>query len=114
VAPAAKGRSSLDALGELEKLRQQAMQPGASAAAKPAAPAAPASTNGRGELSRTIEMTLKRSDLARARRFLVSFQVEDDQNQIVDAVRDLRVDIKDAAHLEKLLLRLNIALNAKE
>jgi len=117
-APAAKsGRSSLDALGELEKLRKQAMQPSASAppAAKPAAAAAGSpATNGRGELSRTIEMTLKRSDLARARRFLVSFQVEDDQNQIVDAVRDLRVDIKDAAHLEKLLLRLNIALNAKE
>jgi hypothetical protein len=32
----------------------------------------------------------------------------------MDAVRDLAVDIKDAASLEKLLLRLNIALNAKD
>ena len=108
------GGRSLDALGELEKLRRQAMQPAASSAPAAAAGGAKASTNGRGEMSRNIEMTLKRADFARARRFLVSFQVEDDQNRVVDAVRDLRVDIKDAANLEKLLLRLNIALNAKE
>ncbi len=59
-------------------------------------------------------MTLKRSDFQRARRLLISFQVEDDQHQVMDSVRDLPVEIKDAASLEKLLLRLNIALNAKE
>jgi mutual gliding-motility protein MglA len=74
----------------------------------------PARRNGRGELSRNIELTLKRADFERARRILVSFQVEDDQNRIMDSVRDLPVEIKDAASLEKLLLRLNIALNAKE
>lgn len=102
----------MDVLGELEKLRSQAMAkspPAASGAA-----AAPASTNGRGELSRTVEMTLNRADFQRARRVLVSFKVEDEQNQVVEAVHDFQVDIKDAAHLEKLLLRLNIALHAKE
>ena len=59
-------------------------------------------------------MTLRRSDFRRARRFLLSFQVEDDQHRVMDAVRDLQVEIKDAASLEKLLLRLNIALNSKE
>lgn len=114
------GRSrSMDVLGELERLRREALSPGGSrppAAAAPAsAPAgAPGKNGNRGELSRNIELTLKRADLQRARRFLVSFQVEDDQNRIVDAVRDLPVEIKDAAQLEKLLLRLNIALNAKE
>ena len=105
----------MDVLGELEKLRSQALAkgPAASPAAAPAA-AAPASTNGRSELSRNIEMTLKRADFQRARRLLLSFQVEDEQNQVVEAVHDLQVDIKDAAHLEKLLLRLNIALHAKE
>ena len=113
-------RKAVDVLGELEKLRRQALQPTPSAPSAPsvpsagAAPTATAKTNGRGEVSRNIEMTLKRSDFARARRFLVSFQVEDDQHRVVDAVRDLQVEIKDAAHLEKLLLRLNIALNAKE
>ncbi len=111
---------SVDVLGELEKLRREAMhQPPASGAAPAAGSAVgPAAgrpqRNGRGELSRSIELTLKRSDFERARRFLVSFQVEDDQNRVMDAVRDLQVEIKDAASLEKLLLRFNIALNAKE
>ena len=101
-------------LGELEKLRQQTKAP-ATAAASAAAPAkAAAGTNGRHELSRNIEMSLKRSDFQRAKRVLISFQVEDDQNRVMDAVRDLPVEIKDAASLEKLLLRLNIAVNAKE
>ena len=113
----------MDVLGELEKLRRQAMTPagsaGLGAAASAAVSAGPAgsvrpSTNGRGELSRNIEMTLKRVDFQRARRFLVSFQVEDEQHRVVDAVRDLQVEIKDAGGLEKLLLHLNIALNAKE
>ncbi|HXO43087.1 MAG TPA: hypothetical protein VN999_16670, partial [Thermoanaerobaculia bacterium] len=85
----------------------------------PPAPAAAggakaAATNGRAELSRNIEMTLKRSDFARARRILLSFQVEDEQHRVVDAVHDLPVEIKDTADLEKLLLRFNIALHAKE
>jgi signal recognition particle receptor subunit beta len=116
--PAAK-KGSMDVLGELEKLRKQA-QGGPPAAARPAGSvgtppraAAPAPSNGSGELSRNIEMTLKREDFQRARRVLVSFQVEDDQHRVVDAVRDLQVEIKDAAGLEKLLLHLNIALNAK-
>lgn len=120
---------SVDVLGELEKLRREAMRPAA-----PLSPAAPANQadrperpragarsatavardNGRAELSRSIEMTLKRADFERARRFLVSFQVEDDQHRVVDAVRNLQVEIKDAAGLEKLLLRLNIALHARE
>ncbi len=150
--PPLRGRSSVDVLGELEKLRREAMQPPpaapAPAAPRPAtapippippiplaspsalSPAAPQPTsaataaaarppvvpgkNGRGELSRNIELTLKRADFERARRILVSFQVEDDQNRVMDSVRDLPVEIKDAASLEKLLLRLNIALNAKE
>jgi len=105
----------MDVLGELEKLRKQA-QSGTPSTPRSAGPAAhpPAGSNGRGELSRNIEMTLKRADFRRARRFLVSFQVEDDQHQVVDAVRDLQVEIKDAGSLEKLLLHLNIALNAKE
>jgi hypothetical protein len=109
--PAAR-KGSLDVLGELEKLRQQTRTPAQQAAA-PAA-AARAATNGGHEMSRNIEMTLRRADFRRARRVLISFQVEDDQHRVMDSVRDLPVEIHDAATLEKLLLRLNIALNAKE
>jgi hypothetical protein len=59
-------------------------------------------------------MVLKRADFQRARRFSVSFQVEDEEHRVMDAVRGLQVDIKDAASLERLLLRLNISLHAKE
>jgi hypothetical protein len=121
--PAAR-KGSLDVLGELEKLRQQTRSPAQQAAAAAAAPASAASaaaaaaakaaTNGGHEMSRNIEMTLRRSDFRRARRVLISFQVEDDQHQVMDSIRDLPVEIHDAATLEKLLLRLNIALNAKE
>ncbi|HYL05080.1 MAG TPA: hypothetical protein VE075_03520, partial [Thermoanaerobaculia bacterium] len=135
-AKSSTGKSrSVDVLSELEKLRREAMQPAPSptgthpagqppsAAALLGAQTAPAraksgaagiSSNGRAELSRNIEMTLKRSEFARARRILLSFQVEDDQHRVVDAVRDLQVEIKGTADLEKLLLRFNIALHAKE
>ena len=56
----------------------------------------------------------KRADFQRARRLRLSFQVEDEQQQVVEAVHDLQVDITDTAQLEKLLLRLNISLHAKE
>jgi hypothetical protein len=118
-------------LSELEKLRREAMQPAPAAtgsqpaglapsaasllAARTATAAQPrAASNGRAELSRNIEITLKRSEFVRARRILLSFQVEDDQHRVVDSVRDLQVEIKDTADLEKLLLRFNIALHAKE
>jgi signal recognition particle receptor subunit beta len=120
--PAPGTKRSVDVLGELEKLRREAMHSpstaSSSAAARQAAPLSGAhpraSTNGRVELSRNIEMTLKRSDLVRAKRFLVSFQVEDDQQRVMDAVRDLKVEIQGSPTLEKLLLHLNIALHTKE
>jgi len=119
---AAAGKRTVDVLSELEKLRTEAMRQPAHQTPRPptrpvaqaAAAGSAAPTNGRGELSRTVELTLRRSDFQRARRFIVSFQVEDEQHRVMDAVRDLQVEIKDAPSLERLLLRLNIALHAKE
>ena len=136
-------RRTVDVLSELEKIRREAAAPsrpspappprvaeptrpaaggtapGTLSGAIPGAAAAPitaaaAQRNGRGELSRSIDLTLKKTDFARARRFLVSFQVEDEDRRVMDAVRDLEVDIRDAGTLERVLLRLNIALHAKE
>lgn len=109
-----KPKTSVDVLGELEKLRRQVSAPAQTPASAAPEVAKPSSTNGRQELSQSFEMTLHRADLQRARRILVSFQVEDEQHQVVEALRDVPVDIRDVAHLEKLLLRLNIALHAKE
>lgn len=118
--PAAKARTQVDVLAELEKIRKQALTPSSAAhpqaAATLVAPATPARAvdNGRGEIHRSIELTLKRADFKRARRFSVSLKVEDGDNRIVDAIRDLQVELQDLSNLEKVLLHLNIALNAKE
>jgi hypothetical protein len=98
--------SQRNVLDELERLRQEAM--GAPAAQRPAAPG-----NGTGELRRDIQLTLAREDFRRARRFSVTLQVEDEDARVVEAVRNLHVDLHDTESVEKLLLRLNIALATK-
>jgi len=107
-APSVKVRktSQRNVLDELERLRQEAM--GAPAGERPAA-----ASNGTGELRRDIQLTLPRADFRRARRFSVTLQVEDEDARVVEAVRNLRVDLHDTESVEKLLLRLNIALSTK-
>lgn len=124
-AKAAKGGKgkksrSRDVLGELEKLQLEHTRSGtrsrtaAGPAASPAAAAAAASQNGRSEVHRNVELTLKRSDFQRVRRFSVTLQVEDGESQVVESVQGLRVDVADPSDVQKLLLRLNVALNARE
>ncbi len=107
--PEAKVRrtSNRNVLEELERLRQQTV-----GGAKPTT-ARSGGRNGSGELRRDIQLTLPRADFQRARRFSVTVQVEDEHQQIVEAVRDLRVDLQDTKSIEKLLLRLNVAVTAK-
>jgi len=95
----------VDVLGELEKLRVQAHGPGRKLRGR--------GGNGHGELSREIQLTLKRDDFQRLRRFSVTLQVEDENQQVVESVRDFHVDIQDPKSLQKVLLKLNIALNSK-
>ncbi|HEX6201584.1 MAG TPA: GTPase domain-containing protein [Thermoanaerobaculia bacterium] len=115
-APPAAGRAGrtvrrpgVDVDRELARLRKNA------GGAAPAATArAAASGNGHRELARDIKLTLKRQDFERARRFTLSFQVEDDERRVVDSVEGLQVDLGEPGSLAKVLLRLNIALQAKE
>jgi signal recognition particle receptor subunit beta len=104
----ARARTQGDVLRELETIRRQAL--------RPIAPPTRSriSANGQKELSRDVQLTLKRDDFRRARRFKLSLQVEDEQNRVVDAIRDLQVDLENLSDLQKVLLRLNIALHAKE
>ena len=122
-------------LAELEKIRKQAMHAavpsGAPARLGPrppvAAPLVPsaaaiapppqlksASLNGKGEIHRSVEMTLKRNEFKRARRFLLNLRVEDSDRQIVEAIRDLPIEIQDPSQLERVLLQLNVALKSKD
>jgi signal recognition particle receptor subunit beta len=89
--------------------------PPPSAAASGAHPrTAAAAANGKGEIHRSVEMTLKRKEFHRARRFLLDLRVEDADARIVDAIRDFPIDISDPTGLDKLLLHLNVALNSKD
>jgi len=100
-----KSKTGLDVLGELEKLRREVQ--------RPAKPLARADKNGHGELKREIQLSVNRSDFSKLRRFSLNLQVEDEENRIIDAVKDFTVDIKDPEHLDKVQLTLSIALNSK-
>ncbi len=95
-------RKELDALGELERLRQETIRPRTKV--RPI-------SNGHGQLYRDIQLSLKGSDFRRARRFFLNLQVQDDDNQVVESIKNFEVEIDDTADLKKVQLKLNIALN---
>jgi hypothetical protein len=100
----------------------QAAPPAATPAPAPAYPPAAstsgaypkASLNGKGEIHRSVELTLRRQEFKRARRFLLNLRVEDSDRQIVEAIRDLPIEIQDPSQLERVLLQLNVALKSKD
>lgn len=95
-------RKELDALGELERLRQETIRP--RARVRP-------TSNGSGQLYRDIQLSLKGTDFQRARRFFLNLQIQDDDNQIVESIKDFEVEIDNTGDLKKVQLKLNIALN---
>ncbi|HLF57815.1 MAG TPA: hypothetical protein VI942_13320, partial [Thermoanaerobaculia bacterium] len=74
----------------------------------------PPALNGKGEIHRSVELTLKKAEFRRARRFLLNLRVEDGEMRVVDAIRDLPIEISDPADLERVLLHLNVALRSKD
>lgn len=123
VAPLRKGRrtSGLDALAELEKIRELAFRPKskpetapapAAAAARPPAPRA-AERNGAGEISRELELGLARADRGRIRRLTFLVHAEDETEGAPLSEARFHVDLEDTDALEKILLHLNIALSTR-
>lgn len=106
-------KKGLDVLGELEKLRQQvsSFRPREKA---PSAQPAPPQPNGHGEHQREIQVAIDPSTFRRVRRLSLNLQVEDENHQRIDVARAFHVDIQDPKSLEKVLLKLNIALSAKK
>lgn len=98
----------MDALAELEKLRRQALQPA------PGSGSRGGEDNGHKEIRRELQFDLAKTDLQRACRFSLTLQLEDQDQQVVDEVREVHVDIDNASSMEQLLLRLKIALHGKE
>jgi signal recognition particle receptor subunit beta len=114
--PPSGPRRQVDILEELERIRRQALGDNAQAAGAMAgrkARAAAPSANGQREIAREIQLKVARADFLRARRFALNLQVQDANNQVVDAFRE-EVEIDNVSALEKVLLRLNIALHTEE
>lgn len=143
-APAIKRAREVDVLGELERIRKQALKPLATpprpttltpapmpvqaAPAPPnqpthqpqpvpqpkqAAPTVPATANGQHEISRDLEIWLRREDLPRAQRFAISFQVLDANHRVVET-RNLDIDVANPDWQRKLLVHLNVAVHPAE
>jgi hypothetical protein len=99
-----------------------AAKPAPAAAAPGPTPIAPAaspragspSLNGKGEIHRSVELTLKRKEFQRARRFLLNLRVEDAEMRVVDSIKDLPIEISDPAELDRVLLQLSVALKPKD
>ncbi len=109
-----RGKRTLDALTELERLRSEATNKKRVVPAAGARPGSAPPTNGHGQFFREFQLTMKRADFARARRVSLSLSVEDDDRRVVDTVRGLEVEIQDPSDLDKVLLKLNIALHSKD
>ena len=93
----------IDVLAELEELRRQTLDPKAAKAAQ---------VNGQQEVRRELDLALGDS-LRRARRFSLTLQVEDDEHRaLLDEARKLTVDIERPGDIERLMLRLHIALRS--
>jgi hypothetical protein len=97
----ALGPRTSDPFLQLETLRQQA---------RGAMPLG----NGQREISRNLQVSLKREDWARVRRLALTLQVEDADRGVVEAIRDLTLDLDNPADAERVLLRLSIALSARD
>lgn len=98
-------RKSVDVLAELDLLRKKT----AKGTARPKS--AGGSTNGRAEMERDIQISV--DDLERAKRFWLTVQVQDEDADVLEAIQDLEIDIDQVDDPQKIILRLNIALNAK-
>ena len=108
-----RAKSSSDVLAELEKIRRQTLRKPAGQKRSTAPRKSLTIDNGHHEINREIQLTLNRSDFDRSKRFLLSLQVEDDANEVVDSVRDFQIDLGDLGEQQRVLLKLNIALRTR-
>ncbi|MCB1032684.1 MAG: hypothetical protein KDD47_02490, partial [Acidobacteria bacterium] len=108
----ARHRKEIDVLGELEKLRREVQKPDLHRAGR-ASTSAPAGRNGHSEVHREIQLSVNRASFDKLRRLTFDLQVKGEDDQILESVKNFQVEFQDPKGLEKLLLRLNIALHSK-
>jgi signal recognition particle receptor subunit beta len=100
--PPPREARSADLLAELEKIRHETS--GRQSAAQ---------QNGRRRIDQNLRFVLAREDLQKARRLSFKLDVEDAESRVVQHFADA-IEVDDAAGLEHLLLRLQIALSPRD
>jgi hypothetical protein len=117
-----KVRSNVDILSELEKLRKNATLKPMPEAAPPRRPTASeislddllaSGSNHRKEVQRLVEIDMKKKELNRASRIVVSLRLDDPKNKVIGEERSYDIDLSDMKDVEKLLVSLKLHVNGK-
>ncbi len=117
-----KVRSNVDILSELEKLRKNATLKPMPETAPPRRPTASeislddllaSGSNHRKEVQRLVEIDMKKKELNRASRIVVSLRLDDPKNKVIGEERSYDIDLSDMKDVEKLLVSLKLHVNGK-
>ncbi len=117
-----KVRSNVDILSELEKLRKNATlkpMPESTARRRPTASdisiddLLSAGTNHRKEVQRLVEIDMKKKELNRASRVVVSLRLDDPKHKAVGEEHTCEIELNDMKDIEKLLVSLKLHVNGK-
>jgi mutual gliding-motility protein MglA len=117
-----KVRSNVDILSELEKLRKNATlkpMPDAAPARRPTASEISlddllaSGSNHRKEVQRLVEIDMKKKELNRASRLVVSLRLDDPKHKVIGEERSYDIDLSDMKDVEKLLVSLKLHVNGK-
>ena len=116
-----KVRSNVDILSELEKLRKNAtLKPMPDAGARPRAATnlsiddlLATGLNHRKEVQKLYEIEMKKKELSRAGRLVVSVRIDDQKNKVLGEERQYEIALADMRDVEKLLVSLKLHVSGK-
>jgi signal recognition particle receptor subunit beta len=97
-----RGRSTgeINVAREIEELRRQAGRGLPDGAAK--------------ELSRSVQLRLKRAAWKQARKLALDLRVEDGAQRTIDAIQDLKIDLEKSDDTGRIVLKLSVLLSPKD
>ena len=118
-----KVRSNVDILSELEKLRKNATlkpMPDAAGGARPRAASnlsiddlLSTGLNHRKEVQKLYEIEMKKKELSRAGRLVLSVRIDDQKNKALGEERQYEIALADMRDVEKLLVSLKLHVSGK-
>lgn len=116
-----KVRSNVDILSELEKLRKNAtLKPMPASASRPRSATSlsiddllSTGLNHRKEVQKLFEIEMKKKELNRAGRLVLSVRLDDQKNKAIGEEREYEIALSDMRDVEKLLISLKLHVSGK-